>query len=110
MTTFPLAVALVHHPVLDKRGDQVVTAVTNLDLHDIARTARTYGISRFYVVTPAAEQLHLVERILQHWRQGHGAGYNPHRGEALQLIETVDSLERAIQAWGRESGKWAEFI
>lgn len=105
MTTFPLAVALVHHPVLDKRGDQVVTAVTNLDLHDIARTARTYGISRFYVVTPAAEQLHLVERILHHWRQGHGAGYNPHRGEALQLIETVDSLERAIQAWGRESGK-----
>ena len=44
MSHLPLAVALVHHPVLDRRGDRVTTAVTNLDLHDIARTARTYGV------------------------------------------------------------------
>lgn len=104
MSGFPLAVALAHHPVLDKRGEQVVTAVTNLDLHDLARTAKTYGVGRFYVVTPAAEQLTLVDRILQHWRQGHGAGYNPHRGEALQLVETASSLEQAIEAWSRETG------
>lgn len=104
MTAYPLAVALVHHPIVDKRGDLVVTSVTNLDLHDIARTARTYGVQRFYVVTPAGEQRTLVKRILQHWREGHGASYNPHRGEALALIETTATLEDAVEAWSRESG------
>ncbi len=107
MSRQPLAVALVHYPIVDKRGDQVVTAVTNLDLHDIARTARTYGVQRFYVVTPAVEQLALVDRILLHWRKGHGASYNPHRGEALALIETATTLEAAIEAWSREVGETA---
>ena len=49
--TKPLALALVHHPVVDRRGDEVTTAVTNLDLHDIARTAATFGVDRFYAVT-----------------------------------------------------------
>ena len=104
MNGYSLAVALVHYPIVDKRGDQVVTAVTNLDLHDIARTARTYGVRRFYVVTPAAEQLALVDRILQHWREGHGASSNPHRSEALALIETSATLEEAVEAWSREVG------
>jgi hypothetical protein len=107
MNGSPLAVALVHHPIVDKRGDQVVTAVTNLDLHDIARTARTYGVQRFYVVTPATEQLTLVDRILQHWRDGHGASYNPHRREALALIETATSVDAALDAWSREVGTTA---
>src|SRR5574341_810215 len=46
-----LYLALLHHPVLDKNGQVVTTAVTNMDIHDIARSARTYGIPRFYVVT-----------------------------------------------------------
>lgn len=100
----PVAVALVHHPVLDRRGDEVTTAVTNLDLHDIARTARTYGVARFYLVTPVAEQRVLVGRILAHWREGFGAGYNPHRGEALALAETVATLDEALQDWSCRSG------
>lgn len=40
----PLYCALVHHPVRDRGGNAVTTAVTNLDVHDIARTARTYGL------------------------------------------------------------------
>lgn len=96
----PAALALVHHPVRDRRGDRVTTAVTNLDLHDIARAARTYDIGRFYVATPALEQQRLVDRILRHWREGYGADYNPHRGEALSLVETVSSLEEALVRWG----------
>ncbi len=79
--------------------------MTNLDLHDIARAARTYGVHRFYVVTPVAEQQALVERILGHWRDGHGANYNPHRGEALSLIRTVPSLEGALEDWSLELGQ-----
>ena len=40
------SVALVHHPVYDKHKKVVATALTNLDLHDIARSSRTYGSSR----------------------------------------------------------------
>ena len=99
MSQARLAVALVHAPVIDRRGDLVTTAVTNLDLHDIARSARTYGVERFYVVTPALEQQRLVERILLHWRQGFGASYNPDRGEALATVRIVDNLEAALTDW-----------
>lgn len=107
MSRRPLAVALVHHPVLDRRGDVVTTAVTNLDLHDIARTARTYGVDRFYVVTPVAGQQSLVERIVGHWRDGFGATYNPDRGEALSLVETVATLEQAVAHWRSRAGDLA---
>lgn len=99
MTPLPVAVALVHYPVLDRRGDIVTTAVTNLDLHDIARSGRTFGIERFYVVTPIAEQQGLMNRLLDHWQQGHGASYNPDRKAALQLVEMAPSLEEALTRW-----------
>jgi hypothetical protein len=100
-----VALALVHHPVVDRRGDLVTTAVTNLDIHDMARTARTYGVRRFYLVTPVEEQRTLVERILDHWRKGHGASYNPHRAEALELVRIVASLEEALEDWRLLSGR-----
>src|SRR5258706_2622956 len=37
-------IALLHHPVYDKNGQVVTTAVTNMDIHDIARAAETYGL------------------------------------------------------------------
>jgi hypothetical protein len=104
MTGRPVAVALVHHPVVDRRGDVVTTAVTNLDLHDIARAARTFGIGRFFVITPVAEQRRLVDRIVQHWCEGFGAGYHSDRGEALSLVVTVASLQEALDRWEEESG------
>lgn len=46
-------VALLHHPVSDRLGRTVASSITNLDVHDIARTCRTYGAAGFYVVNPA---------------------------------------------------------
>ena len=104
MNRQPLAVALVHHPVVDKRGDLVTTAVTNLDLHDIARAGATFGVTRFYVVTPVAEQQRLVGRLTSHWTEGHGAGYNPDRAEALNRVVTTPTLEAALEHWQGEVG------
>jgi hypothetical protein len=100
----PLAMALVHHPVLDRRGDVVKSAITNLDIHDIARVATTYGISRYYLVTPAREQQQLIGRIVAHWREGFGAEYNQDRCLALDLIKTVDSLDDAFADWRSQVG------
>lgn len=90
-----ISIALVHYPVVDKNGHTVTSAVTNLDLHDIARAAKTYGVGTFYVVTPLAEQQLLVQRILEHWGEGYGATYNPQRKAALALVKLVDSLAAA---------------
>lgn len=100
-----IAVALVHHPVCDRRGDIITTAVTNLDLHDIARTCRTYNVRRFYVVTPVIEQQRLVQRLLDHWCRGHGATHNPDRRNALEVVEVVDGLDDARGAWERVCGR-----
>ena len=88
-----LYLGLVHHPVIDKRGETVTTSVTNLDIHDIARSCRTYGITRYYIITPIAAQQSLVERILAHWRKCASSLYNPDRKEALGGVTVVPSLD-----------------
>ena len=44
----PLYVGLVHYPVYDKNFDVITTAITNYDLHDISRSAKTYGVKKIY--------------------------------------------------------------
>ena len=90
-----LAVALLHYPVYNKHHQVVTTAFTNLDIHDIARTARTYGVSRYYLVSPSADQQQLIHRIVHHWDSGWGADYNPDRREALSIVRSVESLQQA---------------
>ncbi len=88
----PLAVVLVHHPVKDKVGDMIATNITNLDIHDIARVARVYGVEKYFIVHPRMDQLTFVHRILDHWRVGYGASYNSKRKMALEPVETAKSL------------------
>jgi hypothetical protein len=87
-----LYVALTHYPVVDKRGDIITSAVTNLDLHDISRAAKTYGVKGFYVITPLVDQQRLVHKIISHWTNGGGAVYNPARRSALELIKLKDTI------------------
>ncbi|MBW2659227.1 MAG: RNA methyltransferase [Deltaproteobacteria bacterium] len=92
-----LNIALIHHPVINKRGEIIGSAVTNLDLHDIARMARTFGIANYFVTTPYKDQQHLVQELLEHWRTGHGAKYNPARKEALSIVSLAESVEKVIE-------------
>jgi hypothetical protein len=95
-----MALALVHYPVLDRAGARVTTAITNLDLHDMARTARTYGVERLFVVHPVEAQRVLAERIREHWICGSGRRRIPDRAEALEVVRVVPSLEDAFAAFG----------
>ena len=92
--------ALVHHPVLDGRGAIVTTAVTNLDVHDLSRSAKTYGCSDYFVTHPIAAQRELVTRILEHWTEGSSGRRIPDRREALRVLRIVESLDAAIDALG----------
>ncbi|MFO7760798.1 MAG: RNA methyltransferase [Desulfobia sp.] len=88
-----LDLALVHYPVYNKHKQVVGSAVTNLDIHDIARACRTFGVDNFYVVTPFGDQQELVEKIVSHWQTGHGAFYNIDRQEALTTVSLCGDLD-----------------
>jgi hypothetical protein len=95
-----VAIALVHHPVLDGKGEIVTTAITNLDIHDLARSARTYGATDYFIVHPITVQRELVNRVCEHWRDGSSGRRIPDRKLALALVRAVASLEEALGALG----------
>ncbi len=96
---------LVHYPVINKIGETIGSAVTNLDLHDIARASATYGVDNYYIVTPYRDQQQLVGEILEHWQNGHGATYNPARKTALGLVRMAASLDEVITTITQERGE-----
>jgi tRNA (guanine37-N1)-methyltransferase len=94
----PIYLGLVHYPVKDREGNIVTTAVTNLDVHDLARSSRSYGLAGYYVITPIAAQRELVTKILEHWVEGSGKRRVPERGVALGLCTPTESIDSAISA------------
>jgi tRNA (guanine37-N1)-methyltransferase len=101
----PVYLALLHHPVYDKNGQVVTSAVTNMDIHDIARSARTYGVRGFFVVTPVKALQKLALKIIEHWQVGYGSEYNVTRKEALALARICDTLDDAVIAIDRDIGE-----
>lgn len=93
-----VALALCHHPCLDKHGEIYTTSITNLDVHDIARAATTYGVDAFYVVTPISAQRSMAEAIAKYWEEGAGRKRNPDRTIAMHIVHVVSSIEEAIAA------------
>lgn len=100
----PFYLALLHHPVYDKNRQIVTTAITNMDIHDIARSARTYGARAFYVLHPVKALRKLAAKIVDHWERGHGATYNETRKEALRLVRLRETLDQAIVEIESECG------
>jgi len=94
-------VALVHHPVLDREGHVITTSLTNFDIHDLARSAMTYGLAGYHVVTPIASQREKAEHIAAAWI---GDEQGEHRAAALRLVRTAPSIEAAIEAVTAEHG------
>ena len=101
-----LSAALVHHPVLDRQGAIVTTAITNLDLHDIARSAHTYGLTDLFIVHPVGAQRELAERVREHWTTGSGSRRIPDRTPAMQGLRIVVTLDDAVTALGGKVELW----
>lgn len=103
--TAPIYCALVHHPVRDRDGQTVTAAVTNIDVHDIARSAHTFGLRGMAIVSPIDAQRALVVRILEHWRLGAGKRRMPHRSEALAIARPAASIEEAVGWIEQQEGR-----
>lgn len=97
--------ALVHYPVLDRQKNSVAVSLTNLDIHDIARSSCTYGLGGYYVLTPLADQRRLLDTLLAHWTDGPGKTSNPDRDAALSLVRGTESIEEAIADVASRTGQ-----
>jgi len=101
-----IAAALVHHPVHDRGRNVVTSAITNLDLHDIARSSHTYGLSDLFIVHPVAAQRLLAERVREHWISGSGARRIPDRTPAISILRVVSTLDDALTELGPGTELW----
>ncbi|HDD43627.1 MAG TPA: RNA methyltransferase [Candidatus Desulfofervidus auxilii] len=90
-------IGLVHYPVYNKQKEVIITAVATVNIHDIARVAKTYELGGFFIINPLEDQHALVKRFLNHWLEGYGGKYNPLRIPPLKLVHCVYSLEEAIE-------------
>ncbi|MGE5380237.1 MAG: RNA methyltransferase [Methylocystaceae bacterium] len=100
----PVYIALVHYPVYNKNREVIATSVTNLDIHDISRCARTYQMQGFYIVHPLPAQQELVEKVKSFWQQGYGREYNPDRKDALSILRIKDDIQAVINDIEAETG------
>ncbi|MGB9732190.1 MULTISPECIES: tRNA (guanosine(37)-N1)-methyltransferase TrmD [Calditerrivibrio] len=91
-------VALMHYPMRDKEGKVVTTSITNMDLHDISRSCRTFGVKNYFVVNPMPAQREIASRVVKHWIKGYGATYNENRKEAFEYTVITDSLASVIKS------------
>lgn len=104
-----------HHYVVLMHGDVLIqdngstkagtTSVTSIDIHDIARASKTYGITQFFIVTPLIDQQKIVRTLLDFWHTGVGVEYNPHRHEAVKLVEIQDTIDDVVASIEKLEGK-----
>lgn len=97
--------ALLHNDVLI--GDDKTpgtTSVTSIDLHDIARSSRTFGIEHFFVVTHLIDQQKIVQKLLDFWMSS-GIEYNFSRHEAVKRVSLAHNLTAVIEEIEKREGK-----
>lgn len=105
-----LSLILLHDQMVDKQNNDVTTSITLIDIHDIARSCRTYGVKNFYVSHSSPKMRSLGRTLIDHWDSGFGSTYNPNRKDALSIVKIVTSLDEAIANIDLETGKIPKII
>lgn len=81
------------------------TSVTSIDIHDIARSCKSFGIKNYFVVTSLLDQQKIVSKLLDFWKEGPGFSYNKSRFDALKSVFLKDNLELVLQQIEKQEGK-----
>ena len=105
MMKSPLYVGLVHYPIYDKNFNVIATAITNYDLHDISRSAKTYGVKKYFIIHHIPGQLDMVHKIMDFWESPVGRNYNGYRTQAFDIVDIRPSIEAAVEAVTAAEGK-----
>ncbi|MBN2267015.1 MAG: tRNA (guanosine(37)-N1)-methyltransferase TrmD [Candidatus Babeliaceae bacterium] len=101
----PHYAALMHTGVLVQQGVEGESSVTSIDIHDIARSSRTFGMKNYFIVTPLIDQQKIVDKLLGFWQAGEGVSYNPLRHEAVSLARLAKSLDEVVAMIEEQEGK-----
>lgn len=101
---------LVHYPIYNKRMEIVATSITNLDLHDIARTATTYNLAGYFMIHPEESQQKLIREIIDYWQHGYGVHYNPDRCEAFACVALTESVASTLAEIETRTGLAAKIV
>ncbi|MDQ6995745.1 MAG: RNA methyltransferase [Mariprofundaceae bacterium] len=88
-------VALLHSPVLNRKGETATTAITPMDVHDFSRTAAFYDVEHVYLIHPAKGMESMVNDLTGYWKRGEGGQRNQGRREVLKSVQVLASLEDA---------------
>lgn len=107
---FSLNVALLHDGMVDKTGKSVTTSVTLIDVHDISRSCRTYGVDSLFVVHSSQTMRALVRTVKRHWDGDFGSRYNPNRQDALGVLSIASELDEALTQIEHRTGKLPKII
>ena len=99
-----LYLGLVHYPVKNKLGELITTSVTNMDIHDISRSCRTFGVKKYFVITPLKAQHDQISTILDHWNSNRQSDYNPDRATALSGVELTSSIQETTHSIIQKEG------
>jgi hypothetical protein len=92
-----VSLGLVHWPCYNQNGEVICTNVTNFDIHDIARSCRSFGVDQYFIINKVKEQLMFVSRVLDHWRVGEGSDHNPMRKTAVSMVKTAETVEDSLR-------------
>lgn len=96
---------LMHDNICLPGGKVGTSSVTSIDIHDIARSARTYNLKEYFIVTPLVDQQKIVQKLLSFWQTPEGQEYNPNRSEAVACVNLKSSLEEVVHAIEQKEGK-----
>ena len=92
-----LSVVLLHDQMVDKQSRIVTTSLTLIDIHDISRSSRTFGVNTFYISHSSEKMRSLAYTLIGHWDHGYGASYNPKRKDALSVAKVLSSFDEVIE-------------
>lgn len=104
MANVNIYVGLIHYPVYNKQQEIVTTSITNMDVHDIARTCMTYGVSNYLIINPLLSQRELYQKIVNFWQSETGIKYQGDRAVALKNITFYSNLAEAKEFIKNQEG------
>lgn len=91
-------VVIMHSQVIVGDGHKVGhTSVASIDIHDIARSCKTYGIKNFFIVTQLEDQFKIVNTFFDFWHSKKGKDYNLSRYNAIESVILTKSFESVIE-------------
>ncbi len=98
-------VVLMHDQVYVKEDEVGVTSITSIDLHDIARSSATYGVSGFFAVSSLKDQHMIMQTFIDFWSSPRGKKYNPSRYRAMALLKPAFSFDEVRECIRAIEGK-----